>query len=44
MKYKCDVCGFIYDEETEGTKFDELPDSWICPLCGADKDSFNEIV
>jgi len=41
MKYKCEVCGYIYDEEVEGVKFEDLPDDWSCPLCGASKDSFN---
>ena len=41
-KYKCDVCGFIYDEEIEKTKFGELPDDWACPLCGVGKDSFSK--
>jgi len=43
MKFKCEICGFIYDEETEGPAFDDLPDDWICPLCGAGKDSFSSI-
>ena len=33
MKYKCSVCGHIYDEEKEGVKFADLPDDWKCPLC-----------
>lgn len=41
MKYKCDVCGFVYNEDDEGTKFDELPEDWTCPLCGASKDMFS---
>ena len=43
MKYKCAVCGFIYDEDVEGMKFEELPDDWSCPLCGAGKDSFSQV-
>ena len=31
-KYKCTICGYIYDEAVEGTKFEDLPDSWVCPL------------
>ena len=31
MKYECTVCGYLYDEEVEGTKFEELPDDWVCP-------------
>ena len=43
MKYKCSVCQWIYDEEKEGKNFDELPDDWTCPLCGAGKDMFDKI-
>jgi rubredoxin len=39
MKYKC-PCGYIYDEEKEGTPFAELPDDWECPECGLGKDAF----
>ena len=50
-KWKCIVCGYIYDEETgdpdsginPGTKFEEIPDDWVCPLCGAPKDMFERI-
>jgi rubredoxin len=42
MKYVCDVCGFVYDEEAEGVKFSELPEDWACPLCGVGKDQFSE--
>ena len=49
-KYKCDVCGWIYDEKTgdpengiePGTKFEDLPDDFECPLCFVGKDSFSE--
>lgn len=49
-KYVCDVCGWVYDEETgypeggieAGTKFEDLPDDFACPLCGVDKDNFSE--
>jgi len=40
MKYKCTICGHIYDEEVEGVKWDELPVDWKCPLCGVGKDMF----
>ena len=33
MKYVCTVCGYIYDEEVEGFKFEDLADDWKCPLC-----------
>lgn len=39
-KYKCLLCGHIYDEEKEGIKFEELPDDWKCPMCGASKSDF----
>lgn len=39
-KYRCKVCEYIYDEEKEGKKFSELPDDWLCPICGATKDHF----
>ncbi len=35
--YKCLVCDTVYDEEKEGVKWDDLPDNWICPVCGSDK-------
>lgn len=48
MKYACDLCGWEYDEELgdsdngidPGTLFEDLPDDFVCPLCGADKDEF----
>ena len=50
-KYTCTVCGYVYDEEAgdsaggiaPGTKFEDLPDTWVCPLCGAPKSDFEEI-
>jgi len=39
-KWKCTVCGYIYDEEEEGTKFEDLPDDWVCPVCGVGKEEF----
>lgn len=50
-KYKCSVCGYIYDPELgdpdggikPGTPFEKLPDGWICPVCGAAKDQFEKI-
>jgi len=46
--YKCIVCGYIYDPDQgdpaggiePGTKFNELPDDYMCPICGASKDEF----
>lgn len=51
MKYICDVCGYIYDEElgdadagiAAGTKWGDLPDDFECPLCGVGKESFSEL-
>lgn len=50
MKYVCDICGWEYDEEAgspengiePGTKFEDLPEDFECPLCGVGKDSFSE--
>ncbi len=47
-KYRCQICGYIYDPEegdsssgvAAGTSFDQLPDDWKCPICGAGKDQF----
>ncbi|MBN2545239.1 MAG: rubredoxin [Spirochaetes bacterium] len=47
-KYKCKICGYVYDPEKgdrennikPGIKFEDLPDSWLCPICGAGKDKF----
>ncbi len=46
--YVCTVCGFKYDPEEglpdggipPGTPFKDLPNDWVCPVCGADKDAF----
>ena len=43
-KYRCTICGYIYDEEKENVKFSDLPEDWKCPLCGAPKNLFEEIV
>ena len=40
MKYVCTVCGYIYDEAEQDVPFAELPESWVCPLCGAPKALF----
>jgi len=39
-KFECPACGYNYDEQKEGTKFNDLPDDWICPVCGEDKSEF----
>ena len=38
--YKCIVCNYIYDEAKEGKAFDELPEDWVCPVCGLSKKVF----
>lgn len=48
-KYVCNVCGYVYDEEigddsqniSAGTKFEDLPSDWVCPLCSVGKDEFS---
>lgn len=48
-KYRCDVCGYVYDPAlgdpnngvSPGCPFNELPEKWCCPVCGADKDNFS---
>ena len=50
-KYECTVCGYIYDPEQgdpdsnipPGTPFEELPDDWECPVCGAPKSDFEKV-
>lgn len=41
-KYTCLACGYIYDEEAEGVKFEDLSEDWVCPLCGVGKDMFEK--
>ena len=49
-KYICDLCGYEYDPAVgdpdsgiaPGTSFENLPDDWVCPLCGAGKDQFSK--
>ncbi|MFW6040272.1 MAG: rubredoxin [Thermoplasmatota archaeon] len=50
-KYRCTVCGYIYDPEKgdptqdiePGTPFEDLPDDWLCPVCGAPKSDFEKV-
>lgn len=42
-KYVCQVCGYVYDEEQEGVKWEELPEDWVCPLCGVGKEQFAQM-
>jgi len=49
-KYVCNVCNYEYDPAVgdpdngivPGTAFEDLPDDWVCPVCGADKTEFSE--
>ncbi len=49
-KYRCKVCGYVYDLEKGesdsgielGTPFEKLPDNWVCPVCGVGKDQFEK--
>lgn len=43
QKYKCTICGYIYDDEKEEIKFEDLPNDWKCPICGVGKDKFIKI-
>ncbi len=40
MRYICQICGYVYDDDKEKVPFDQLPDDWKCPLCGAAKSDF----
>lgn len=50
-QYECTVCGYVYDPEAgdpdsgiaPGTAFEDLPDDWICPVCGVGKDEFEKV-
>ncbi len=42
-KYKCTICGYIYDDDKEKVKFEDLPDDWQCPICGVGKYEFIKI-
>ena len=49
-KYVCQVCGYVYDPAqgdpdngvVPGTKFEDVPDDWECPVCGASKEEFEK--
>ncbi len=41
--YRCTICGEIYDEDSEPVKFEDLPDDWVCPLCGSPKSAFVKV-
>ena len=48
MKYVCDVCGYVYDEDlgepdwdiAPGTKFEDLPEDFVCPVCLVERENF----
>ncbi|GCD12176.1 rubredoxin [Clostridium tagluense] len=50
-KYLCIVCQYIYDPElgdpdggiAPGTKFEDIPEDWVCPLCGVGKSDFEKV-
>lgn len=50
-KWQCTACDYVYDPVTgdpangvaPGTKFGDIPESWVCPVCGASKDLFEEM-
>ncbi|NHV99888.1 MAG: rubredoxin [Thaumarchaeota archaeon] len=50
-KYRCTVCGYIYDPTLgdpeskipPGTPFENLPEDWVCPMCGASRDLFEPV-
>lgn len=50
-KWECLLCGYVYDPElgdptqdiAPGTSFEDLPDDWVCPDCGASKDDFEKM-
>ena len=51
MKYECTLCGYVYDPAVgdvengvaAGTAFEDLPDDWVCPECGAGKEDFTPL-
>jgi len=51
QRYKCMLCGYVYDPAKgdpdsgtkEGTTFEDLPDNWACPVCGAGKELFEKV-
>ncbi len=50
-QYRCTICGYVYDPAAgdpdagvaPDTAFDNLPEDWVCPICGATKDQFEEL-
>lgn len=50
-KFVCSICGYEYDpangddnaDIAPGTSFENLPDDWVCPICGVGKDQFEPV-
>jgi rubredoxin len=48
-RYVCNICGYVYDPAEgdpdagirKGVSFEDLPEDWVCPVCGAEKDEFS---
>jgi len=51
MKYICNVCGYVYDPVLgdsdggiePGTEFEDIPEDWVCPICGVSKEDFSPL-
>ena len=41
--WECETCGYLFDEAKEGKRWEDLPDDWACPICGATKDQFSAV-
>lgn len=45
-KWQCTICGYVYDPSQgieAGTSFEDVPEDWVCPDCGAPKEDFEEM-
>jgi rubredoxin len=50
-RYVCNLCGYVYNPDagdpeagiSPGTAFEDLPDDWVCPVCGAPKEEFSAV-
>ncbi len=51
QSYVCEICNYVYNPETgdedtgiaPGTAFKDIPEGWLCPICGAEKDQFSPV-
>ena len=43
-EYRCVVCEYVYDENKEGTAWEDLPEDWLCPVCGSPKKLYEQVV